>query len=166
MSSQPSLAYDQARADGVISAVRDLAGPDPSSVVVLATWGGIGFRAAMYHMPEFRVLWLVDADTTGAPRRGVDVCSAMQHEVKCGSGGFWTSWDLPVSAAVWLDPEVRRLAWIGGPAGRSIRALPGAAAAAGLEVREVPAGPYEALRVVEVPAGPVRMVVGPYAFTR
>jgi hypothetical protein len=166
MSSLPSLEYDEARADGVIARVRDLAAGDPSSVVAVATWGGIGFRTAMYHLPEVRVLWLVDADTTGAPRRGVDVCSALEHRVTCGTGGFWSSWDLPATATVRLEPGVKRLAWLGEDASASMRLLPAAAAAAGLAVHDVPAGPYDTLHVVELPDGPVSLRVGSYTFAR
>ncbi|NOZ02827.1 MAG: DUF2723 domain-containing protein [Deltaproteobacteria bacterium] len=160
--SWPSIQYAEAHTSSTIDAVRKLAGDDPSSVVVITRDGRFGFRRAMYYLPEFRVLWLMDTDSTGVPRPGVDVCEAGDHNVKCMSGpGFWTVDRLPDTATITLGPGVRHVAWFADPKGAFARGLAGS-----LPMRSVKAGSISTVPVTDIRPGPVSFRIGGYIFQR
>ena len=157
----PRLQYDEARLRQVTDGLRQVAGDDSGSLVVVTRDGDVTFRNLMYRLPDTRVLWLMDPDSTGVPQPGVEVCEGRHHRVRCDSGkGMWQEAHRPASTTVRLAPEVRAIAWFADPAGPFWRALDG------LPTREVAAGSTARLRVTDVPGGPFRIAVGPYAFTR
>jgi len=168
--SLPAIAYGQRTGADALDAIRAEAAGDPGSIAVVTRYGGgLSFRAAMMHLPEARVLWLVDRESTGAPVTGVDACEGHGGGTTCVSGhGFWERLDLPERAEVRLPPAVRRVVWVG--EGPFFDALSGAARgpAAGVGVREVRAGLAGTIRVSDLPPPPEpwRVEIGPYAFIR
>lgn len=158
----PAYWHADLETEATVGALRDLSGGDPDGVLVVTRDARFTFRRAMWHLPDLRVLWLVDADSTGVPMRGVEVCEARQHAVRCASGaGFWQWGDRPHDAEVRLAPTTRTIAWFADPAGpfaRALRTGPGVKAL-------VPRKPFE-VWVTDVPPGPVDLRVGAYRFFR
>lgn len=163
-SSLPAISYTQAKAKGLIENVRKVGSPEDS--IIVTTWGGLDFRVAMYHLPEYRVIWLMDKDSTGAKRPGVQVCYAQAHKATCDSGSLWGKWDLPESATITVGNDSRLLIWTGERASVAVQMLKRVASENSLSLRELQAGPYGNLYVIELPEGPFRFSVGPYIFER
>lgn len=159
----PTALYADAETGALVRAIEGLAGGDPDGVLVVTRDARFTFRRAMWHLPDLRVLWLMDVDSTGVPMKGVEVCTARSHGVSFASGaeGFWRWDELPARAEVRLAPSTRAIAWFADPAGPFAAALRN-----GVPLRAVQAErPFELL-VTDLPAGPVRLEVGPYVFLR
>lgn len=160
--SWPSIQHAEVHTTSTVQALEGLAGEDSASVLVVTRDGRFEFRRAMYYLPGFRVLWLMDQDSTGVPRPGVEVCEAMGHEVTCGTGeGFWVATDLPDTAAITLAPEVRHVTWFAQQNGVFSRLL-----ARSLPLRVLEAGPVSTVRFTDVRPGTVSLKVGGYTFQR
>lgn len=161
--SWPAIRYAETLTVETIRALRDLAPGHPERVLVVTRDARFDFRTAMYYLPEMRVVWTLDRESSGAARPGALACEAEAHRVRCSSGaGFWEGDAWPDEAVVRLDPEVSHIAWFWDPAGRfreeARRAVP---------VRDVPAGRIATLEVTDldrVPGSQFR--VGPYRFVR
>ncbi len=159
----PAVLHADAETGAMVRAIETLSAGDPDAVLVVTRDARFTFRRAMWHLPRWRVLWLIDNDSTGAPMHGVEVCTARDRAVSFASGaeGFWRWSDLPATAEIRLAPTTRTIAWFANPAGPFATAL-----RKGIPLRAVPAErPFELL-VTDVPAGPVRIEVGPYTFLR
>lgn len=161
--SWPAIQHAETLTSETLEALRDLAGGEPGSVLVVTRDGRFDFRTAMYYLPEMRVLWLLDQESTGAARRGAEVCEAQAHRVRCASGkGFWSGDSWPERAEVQINPPVRFIAWFCDPAGHfceKVRQV--------VPVMRVPAGLLATLEVTDlrsVAASEFR--VGSYRFVR
>ncbi len=116
--SWPALQHGEVLTAETIEALRRLAGGRPERVLVITRDARFDFRTAMFYLPEMRVVWLLDHESTGAARAGVLACEAVAHEVRCASGqGFWTGEAWPKEAQVQVGPEVRYVVWFCDPAG-------------------------------------------------
>lgn len=161
--SLPAIQHAETRTAETLQALRGLAPGHPDRVVVVTRDGRFDFRTAMFYLPEMRVLWTLDRESTGANRPGAEVCEARARRVRCASGaGFWTGEAWPDEAEVRLDPEVRFVAWFWDPSGRfreeARRVVP---------VRDVPAGRITTLEVTDLDRVPGSVFrVGPYRFVR
>ncbi len=161
--SWPAIRHAETLTAETLQAVRGLALGHPDRVLVVTRDGRFDFRTAMYYLPEMRVVWTLDQESTGAARPGALACEAQAHRVHCSSGaGFWTGDAWPDEARVRLAPEVRHIAWFWDPAGRfrevARRVVP---------VRDVPAGQIATLEVTDldrVTGSGFRL--GPYRFVR
>lgn len=161
--SWPAIQHAETRTAETLQALRGLAPGHPDRVLVVTRDGWFDFRTAMYYLPESRVVWILDRESTGAARPGALACEAQAHRVRCSSGaGFWTGDAWPDEAEVRLGPEVRHIAWFWDPGGRfreeARRVVP---------VRDVPAGWVAALEVTDLDAVPgPGFRVGPVRFVR
>lgn len=161
--SWPAIQYGETRTAETIRALRGLAAGHPDRVLVITRDGPFDFRTAMYYVPEMRVVWLLDRESTGATRPGALACEALGHRVRCSWGaGFWDGETWPAEATIRLEAEVGHIAWFWDPAGRfreeARRAVP---------VREVPAGRITTVEVTDlerIPGSEFR--IGPYRFVR
>jgi hypothetical protein len=159
----PAVLHADAETGAMVRSIEALSGGDPDAVLVVTRDARFTFRRAMWHLPQQRVLWLIDGDSTGAPMQGVEVCTARGRAVGFASGadGFWRWSSLPATAEIRLAPTTRAIAWFANPAGPFATVL-----RKGIPLRAVPAErPFELL-VTDLPAGPVRIEVGPYTFLR
>lgn len=160
--SWPAIQHAEAHTAATLDAIRDLSHGDPSTVLVVTRDGRFEFRRAMYYLPDFTVLWLMDRDSTGVPKPGAEVCEARDHGVKCQSGeGFWLADELPANQEVTLSPSVRHVAWFAQPTGGFSRAL-----GRSLPLRSLKAGPVSTFPVTDLRRGSVRFSVGSYTFQR
>jgi hypothetical protein len=117
-----TIEYDDALARDWTRAIEGLGGGDPESVLVVSHLARFGFRHAEYHLPGHRVLWLMDAASTGMPMTGKEVCEARDFRVSCDSGeGFWLRRDLPARLDRQVPAGVRRIAWLVMPGTRVLR---------------------------------------------
>jgi len=160
--SWPAIQHAEAHTTDTIKAIDKLSEGDPSTLLVVTRDGRFEFRRAMFYLSDFRVLWLMDRESTGVPRPGLDVCEAYDHRVECFSGGgFWQAGALPERVDVPVGREVRHIAWFAREGGAFSREL-----AHMLPLRAMKVGPVSTLRFVEVRPGPVRIVVAGYTFVR
>lgn len=146
-----TIEYDDALARDWTHAIERLGGGEPDSVLIVSHLARFGFRHAEYHLPDHRVLWLMDAASTGMPTTGKDVCAARSFRVTCAeSEGFWLRHDLPARIDWHVPYGVRRIAWLVMPGTRVLRdvqrnANPGSVrvgASPPLLVSEVGDGPF------------------------
>jgi hypothetical protein len=160
--SAPELEYDEAHTRRTVAALRELAAGEPDGVLVVTRDDRFHFRKAMYYLPESPSLFLMDPDSTGAPRPGVEVCEARERRASCRfEEGFWYADTLPDRAVIPLSPRCRAIAWFADPRNEFRKAL-----VRSVPLREVDAGSVSAFFVTDLPAGPVRLAVGPYLFER
>jgi hypothetical protein len=163
LQSLPGIQYDQTLASSTVDAVRTLANGDPDRVLLVTRDGRFTFRNAMFQAPEFRVIWLLDGDSTGTPMQGVEVCQARDLAVSCRSGsGFWGWVDLPRHADITVPDDVRFLVWIQAENGAFDQAL----RRSGLPVRDLEAPPVATLTFTPVGPGPLDVRIGPWRFVR
>lgn len=143
-----------------IGAIRRLARNQPDRVLVVTRDARFSFREAMYYLPEVRVWWLMDSESTGARREGGQVCEALNHKVRCSAGTFWAPW--PKQLKVVFPSEVRYVVWFYGEAGvfgKELRRL--------VPVETVKVGGLANLEMTDLWATNVsRFRIGPYLFSR
>jgi hypothetical protein len=157
-----SIEYAGTLAKDTTSAIDDIAGGNPASVLVVTRDAQFTFREAMFRLPATHVLWLVDGDSTGAPLSGVEVCEGFGHRTGCRSGHPFWDWDnLPPGLTIHLDRDVRHIAWFAAPSGPFVRAL-----TSGTAFRRIQRPPVTDFLVTDVGDGPVDIRIGPYVFSR
>jgi len=158
----PAIEYEETLTRETIAALTDLAAGRPESVLVVTRDARFDFRRAMYYLPEMRVLWLMDRESTGAARTGAEVCEARAHRVRCSTADeFWPSAAWPPEARIEVGPEVRWIAWFADPGTGFLRALERAVPVRLLRhgrLGEVWLSEWGAARDREVRVGPYRFV--------
>lgn len=115
--SLPALQRQTIDQERTIQGLKALADKDPDSVLIVCREGLFSYRQAMYHLPEFPVIWLMDSDSTGKAGNGLEACFSQHLKTQCMSGkGFW-QWqegDLPTSIEIPIGKSVRHIVWFFG----------------------------------------------------
>ena len=160
--SLPGIQYADTLSHDTADALRDLAAGNPASVMVVTRDARFTFRDAMFRLPEMRILWMVDSDSTGVPMRGGEVCTGHDFQTRCNSGrAFWDWAQISTVATVDVAPEIRHIAWFAAPSSPFLPEL-----RSRIPTRSITRPPVTDFLVTDIGDGPVDLTIGPYAFVR